>query len=553
LSPATGWDFEMESSKKVKNKVIFLELDKSSDLKAEGYKLTVNNQKIVISANDGAGIFYGIQTLLQLFPVEIYDKQRQKNVKWNVHGVEISDAPSYIWRGMMLDVGRYFFEKEYIFHFIDMMAMYKLNILHMHLTEDSGWRLEIKKYPKLTSIGAWRGENEKRTGGYYTQKDIKEIVAYASSRNIEIIPEIDMPAHALAAIAAYPYLSCTGKSFKVPLQQFISHDILCVGKESTFEFIEDVLKETFALFPSKYIHIGGDEAKYDRWEVCPYCQKRKKELGLNSEKELRVYFNKRIQKIAKKYGKTIVGWDEIIEKGGLTEKAVGMVWHNKKKAILGAKTGHDLVMALTSNCYFDTPESKTPGEVKAATWLPPITLKKAYEWDPMIDGLDSKYRSQILGGEGCLWSDQFINGSSLQRIDLINENRAEKYIDYHALPRMAALAEVCWTPHELRNWDRFENDMYTHYSRYDHAGYGYRVPEPKLISKKKKGAGYEIILENVVEGAKIRYSIDGVRPNVHSTIYTKPFVVENLGDFQAITVLNHHQFSLPLYLSKAIQ
>lgn len=546
LSPATGWGLELLESKKAKNGSIFLKLDKNSDIEKEGYELSVTDQKIVITAKEAAGSFYGIQTLLQLLPVEIYNKQRQKNLSWNVPGVEIADAPSYVWRGMMLDVSRYFFEKDYVLRFIDMMAMYKLNVLHLHLIDDAGWRLEIKKYPKLTSIGGFRGEGHERTGGYYTQDDIREMVAYATSRNVEVVPEIEIPAHTLAAIAAYPHLSCTEKNFKVPLQHFISRDLYCVGKESTFEFLEDVFKETFALFPSKYIHIGGDEARYDRWKVCPHCQKRKKELGLDSEKELQVYFNKRIQQMVRKHGKTIVGWDEIIEEG-LTEKAVGMVWHDKKKALSGAKAGHDIVMALTSSCYFDVAESKIPGEVKAATWLPPISLKNAYDWSPMIDGIETKYRSQILGGHGCLWSDQFIHGTILQRIEPINENRAEKYMDYLTFPRMAALAEVCWTPQDLRNWDRFENDLRTHYNRYDQAGYGYRLPQPKLISKKKKGAGYEISLENVVEGAKIRYSIDGLPANVHSAIYTQPVVVRRLADFQAITVMNRHQYSLPLY------
>ncbi|MGQ1788229.1 beta-N-acetylhexosaminidase [Saccharicrinis sp. GN24d3] len=546
LSPATGWDLEIAESNKAKSNAIYLGIDKTIDLKPEGYKLSVTNKSILITAREDVGVFYGIQTLLQLMPVEIYNKQRQKELVWNVPGVDIEDEPTFAWRGMMLDVSRYFFEMDYVIRFIDMMAMYKLNVLHMHLIDDAGWRLEIKKYPKLTSVGAWRGEGKDRTGGYYTQEDIKKMVAYAAERNVEVIPEIEIPAHTLAAIAAYPHLSCTEKNFKVPLQHFISRDLYCVGKESTFEFLEDVFEEAFALFSSKYIHIGGDEARYDRWKVCPHCQKRKKELGLGSEKELQVYFNQRIQKMVKKHGKTIVGWDEIIE-DGLTQKAVGMVWHDKKKAYSGVKAGHDIVMALTSSCYFDVAESKIPGEVKAATWLPPISLKNTYSWDPMIDGIDEKYRSQILGAHGCLWSDQFIHGTILQRIEPINENRAEKYFDYLTFPRMSALAEVCWTPKAQRDWAIFETNMQTHYNRYDQAGYGYRLPQPKLVSKKKKGEGYEIVLENVVEAAEIRYTVDGIRPNVHSTVYTKPVLVKRLADFQAITVVNRHQYSLPLY------
>ncbi|SMO81352.1 hexosaminidase [Saccharicrinis carchari] len=549
LSPAAGWDLQVSEAGKVKSNVIFLKLDKTGDIKSEGYKLSVTGKNIVITAVDGAGAFYGVQTLLQLLPVEIFNKQRQKNVTWNVPGVEISDAPSYPWRGMMLDVSRYFFEKDYVLRFIDMMAMYKLNVLHFHLIDDAGWRLEIKKYPKLTSVGAWRGEGKDRIGGYYTQEDIRDIVAYASARNVEVIPEIELPAHVLSAIAAYPHLSCTGKQHEVPTQHFISRDLYCAGKESTYEFLQDVFDEAVTLFPSKYVHIGGDEAVYDRWKVCEHCQKRKQELGLETEKELRVYMNKRIQKMLAGHGKIVVGWDEIIEEG-LTDKAVGMIWHDKSKAMAGTAAGHDVVMALTGHTYFDFPESAIPGEVQAATWLPPISLKQAYEWDPMIAGLEPRFRDQVLGVNGCLWSDQFIHGPKLPRINAINENRAEKYMDYLTFPRMAALAEVGWTPQELRSWEEFEDNMRTHYQRYDQAGYGYRIPQPKLISKEEKNGGFEITLENRVEGAHLRYAIDGVPANVHSTVYTKPLHVENIHDFQAITVVNRRQFSLPLYFPK---
>ena len=549
LSPATGWDLPVSQGNKAKGNTIFLKLDKSSDIQPEGYKLSVSGKNIVITATDGAGAFYGVQTLLQLLPVEIYNPQRQKELAWKVPGVEISDAPSYPWRGMMLDVSRYFFEKDYVLRFIDMMAMYKLNVLHFHLIDDSGWRLEIKKYPKLTSVGAWRGEGKDRIGGFYTQEDIKDIVAYASARNVDVIPEIELPAHVMAAVVAYPHLSCTGEQLEVPVKGYISRDLYCAGKESTFEFLQDVFDETVALFPSKYVHIGGDEAVYDKWKACEHCQKRKEVLGLSTEKELRVYMNKRVQQMLAKHGKTVVGWDEIIEEG-LTDKAVGMIWHDKSKAIAGTAGGHDVVMALTDRAYFDFPESAIPGEVQAATWMPPISLQNAYEWDPMIPGLEPQYRAHVLGVNGCLWSDQFLYGPKLPRIDILNENRAEKYMDYLTFPRMAALAEVGWTPKELRSWEAFEDNMRTHYQRYDQAGYGYRVPQPKLISKAEKNGGFEITLENMVEGAQIRYATNGIPANVHSAVYTKPVQVEDIHDFQAITVVNRRQFSLPLNFPK---
>ncbi len=546
LSPATGWDFAIEKSKTVANNSISISIDNSKNIKKEGYQLSVTKNSVVIVGANPAGIFNGIQTLLQMLPVEIYNKQRQKNIDWKIAGAEIADAPLYPWRGMMLDASRYFYDKDYVLHLIDMMGMYKMNVLHLHLIDDAGWRLEIKKYPKLTSVGAWRGEGHERVGGFYTQEDIKEIVAYALLRNIDVIPEIEIPAHTLAAIAAYPWLSCTEEQQIVQKQHSISRELYCVGKESTFEFLADVFKETFELFPSKYIHIGGDEARYDRWRECEHCQALKKELGLESEKELQVYFTKRVQKMVAKYGKTIVGWDEIIERG-LDDKAVGMVWHDQKKAISGTKDGHDVVMALTGHCYFDVAESKIPGEVKTATWLKPISLEKVYALNPMIEGLEEKYRPQVLGAHATLWSDQFIHGTILQEIAPLNENRSEKYFDYLTFPRMAALAEVCWTPTELQSWDDFENRMRTHYNRLDAAEYGYRLPQPKLISKNKVAGGFEIVLENVVNGAEIRYSKDGIPANVYSDVYTNPVIVEKLNQFQAITVVNRHQYSLPLY------
>ncbi len=546
LSLPTGWDFAIKKSKSIKDRSIFISTDNSKNIEKEGYELSVKNNSVKIVGSSQAGVLNGIQTLLQMLPIEIYNKKRQNNINWAITGAEISDAPLYQWRGIMLDVSRYFYDKDYVLHLIDMMAMYKMNVLHLHLIDDAGWRLEIKKYPKLTSVGAWRGEGHERVGGYYTQEDIKEIVTYASLRNIDVIPEIEIPAHTLAAISAYPWLSCTEKKHVVPTQHFISRDLYCAGKESTFEFLENVFKETFELFPSKYLHIGGDEAKYDRWIDCKHCQARKKKLGLASEKELQVYFTKRVQKIVAKYGKTIVGWDEIIERG-LDDKAVGMVWHDQNKAIYGAKNGHDLVMALTEHCYFDVAESNIPGEVKAATWLKPISLEKVYQLDPMVEGLDEKYRSQVLGAHATLWSDQFIHGTILQEITPINENRSEKYFDYLTFPRMAALAEVCWTPRDLQSWDDFENRMKSHYPRLSEAGYGYRVPQPKLIKKNKIDGGFEIVLENMVDGAEIRYSTDGTPANVYSNVYKNQITVKKLNQFQAITVINRHHFSLPLY------
>ena len=545
ISPATGWDFKLSASNKPQKNSIHLSIDPQDDNK-EGYRLMVNSINIQIIGNSEAGVFNGIQTLRQMLPVKIFNSRRQKDVDWAIEGAYVEDTPAYPWRGMMLDVSRYFYEVSYVKQLVDMMAMYKMNVLHLHLIDDAGWRIEIKKYPRLTSVGGFRGEGHERTGGYYTQEEIKEIIAYAALRNIEVIPEIEIPAHTLPAIAAYPHLSCTGAPQVVQTQHSISGELYCVGRESTFDFLEDVFDEVVALFPSKYIHIGGDEARYDRWAACSHCQKRKDSLGLEKEADLQVYFTNRIQKVLKKRGKTIVGWDEIIERG-LDDKAVGMVWHNKEKAILGTQAGHDMVMALSSHAYFDVAESSIPGEVKAATWLSPISLEKVYSMDPVVEGLDDAYQSQVLGVHATLWSDQFIHGTILQEILPINENRSEKYFDYLTFPRMAALAEVGWTDKNLKDWSDFEYRMRKHYNRYDEAGYGYRVPQPKLIGKKEVGDGIEITLENVVEGAHIRYTTNGLKPNTYDDVYISPIKVDKLSDFKAITVVNRHQFSLPLY------
>ncbi|WP_199136354.1 beta-N-acetylhexosaminidase [Pedobacter sp. ASV12] len=545
LSPATGYDFKLREAQSAKDG-IWLTLGKTAVANPEAYRLTVGNKQVNIMGNTSKGVFYGIQTLLQLLPAEIYNQQRQKGKTWTVKGADIEDAPLYPWRGMMLDVSRYFFSKAYVLRFIDMMAMYKMNKLHFHLIDDAGWRLEIKKYPKLTSIGAWRGQGAERTGGYYTQEDIKEMIAYASARNVEIIPEIELPAHTLAAVVAYPYLGCTGQQFEMPTQHSISKELYCVGKESTFDFLADVFKEVFDLFPSKYVHIGGDEAVYTRWAACPDCQKRKADLGLKTEAALQVYFNQRVQNMVKPYGKTMVGWDEIIE-DGLKEKVVGMVWHDPKKTFKAVENGHDVVLSLTKFCYFDMAESNIPGEVKAATWVGLVPLEKVYQLNPLVPGLDEKYRQQVLGASATLWADQFIHGTLLQEIGPLNENRSEKYFDYLTFPRLSALAEVVWTPLAQQNWEGFERRLASHYLRYQQAGYGFRLPQPQLISAEKTDKGYVVKLKNVVDGAQIRYTTDGTYPNPYAPVYSQSVTVGELKDLMAITVLNREQFSLPLY------
>ena len=542
LAGSTGFDLVLKEGKGKKG--ICISLDEKLVPKPEGYRLTASNKGVSIVAHDAAGAFYGIQTLLQLLPAEVHSALRHKDTQWAVSPVEIEDAPNRPWRGMMLDVARYFYDKDFVKKYIDMMAMYKLNKLQFHFIDDSGWRLEIKKYPRLTEVGAWAGTDTHRLGGYYTQEDIKEMVEYAAVRGVEVIPEIEFPAHMLSAVVAYPWLSCTGLQHEVPTQHFISRDILCVGKESSIQFLRDVLDETVQLFPSKYINIGGDEARYDRWETCPKCQALMKREGLKKANELQGYLTNVVAEMMKEKGKTVMGWQEIIMRGKVNTPVVSMVWLNAKDTIQAKKLGHKAVLTPCTHMYYDFPESGTPGEVKAATWMPPVSVEKTYS-TPLKDYSEN---STTLGVQACYWSDQFIHGTVLQEIPYLDENRSENYAEYLSFPRLLALSEVAWSREADRNFENFRNRLSHHFERLDYKGCNYRVPEPIVKNLKEeadKSFTYE--LETPVDGAKIVYTTDGTYPNVHSAVYTKPVNVKNKDDFRAMTVVTSRHYSLPLY------
>ena len=452
LRPATGLPLTLAASGSASAGNIHLQLGEVADTKGrEAYQLVTRKGGVVLTARTPAGLINGTQTLRQLLAPGIYQSAKQNIAAWQVPPLTITDEPSYPWRGMMLDVSRYFFNKQYVMRYLDMMAMHKMNVFHWHLIDDCGWRIEIKKYPKLTEIGAWRGQGADRRGGFYTQDDIREIVAYAKARNIEVVPEIEIPAHTLAALVAYPELGCLGKQFEVPAKHSISPEIYCVGKDSTWEFLENVMAEVCELFPSKFVHIGGDEARYDRWNHCEHCQKRMKSEHLKSAKELQGWATTRIQNLLEKHNKLIIGWDEILD-CGVSEKAGIMTWNNPSTAVEGAKRGNPIVMSMNSHVYFDFPESKLPGEPPAAGWRPPISLEKAYSWEPTPNGLDAKAAKNILGGNGCVWTDMFLHSADVLA-DKPGQGTAasEGYVDYLSLPRMAALAEVTWSPLAIRN------------------------------------------------------------------------------------------------------
>ncbi len=541
LAGPTGWDLELRPG--ARRADIRLTLADSASLPAEGYRLTVERRRVSIEAADAAGAFYGVQSLLQLFPPEVYDRVRRRGVSWAAPCVRISDAPNRPWRGMMLDVARYFFDKEFVKKYIDMMAMYKLNRLQLHMIDDSGWRLEIKKYPRLTQVGAWAGPDENRLGGYYTQDDMRELIAYARVRGVEIVPELEFPAHILSAIVAYPELGCTGEQHKVPVQHFISRDLLCVGKESSLRFLEDVLDEVCALFPSPVIGIGGDEAVYTRWESCPRCRAVMEREGLAKASELQGWLTNVVARMAARRGRTVLGWEEIIQRGRVEMPVTALIWHNVADTIQATRAGHKAVLTPCTHLYFDFPEGATPGEVKHATWMPPIPLEKTYG----IEVNDYAPTSTVVGVQGSMWADQFIHGTTLQEIALIDENRSERYMEYFTFPRLLALAEVAWTPKALRSYPSFLSRLSRQYARLDAKGCGYRVPEPVIAATEPAGDSLRVTLAPAVAGAPIVYTTDGSYPTIHSARYTAPVTVARLEDLRAMTVVSPRHYSLPTY------
>jgi hexosaminidase len=453
LRQPTGFALKTATATSSAKGTIFLTTaNAKTDLGTEGYELTVTPDGIVIRAPEQAGLFYGVQTLLQLLPPQVYSRSAVSGVAWTAPAVQIEDQPRFHWRGLMLDVSRHFYNKAEVKRLLELMAANKINVFHWHLVDDPGWRIEIKKYPKLTEVAGWRdgidfGLDPKsstaygpdgRYGGFYTQDDIREIVAYATSLHITVVPEIEMPGHSGGALRARQDLGCSGKNTGV----------YCAGNEDTFVFLQDVLTEVFALFPSQYIHIGGDEVDKTAWHSCPKCQARMKAEGLKSEHELQSYFIRRIEKFINANHRDLLGWSEIRE-GGLAANATVMDWIGGGKE--AAAEGHKVVMSPTGFCYFDYFQSQdTASEPRAIGGFLP--LQKVYSFEPIPDGLPKDKESLILGGQGNVWTE-FI--------------ASFKHVQYMTFPRLTALAEVTWSPKETRNWDNFKRRLQTQYKRFD--------------------------------------------------------------------------------------
>jgi len=491
----------------------------------EGYRIhNPDGQLLSVQANDARGVFYGIQSVYQLFPGAFFEAN-EKQSAWEIPMVTISDKARFAYRGMHLDVSRHFFPVEFIKQYIDLLAMYKYNTFHWHLTDDQGWRIEIKAYPKLTEIGSWREETKighqwetpkqfdgKRYGGFYTQDEVREIVDYATSKYITVIPEIEMPGHAMAALTAYPELGCTGGPYAVQGEWGVFDDIFC-SRESTFVFLENVLTEVMDMFPGKYIHIGGDEAPKTRWKTCPDCQKRIREEKLEDEAQLQSYFISRMAKFLEKHDRQIIGWDEILE-GGLAPGATVMSWRGTEGGIAAAQMGHDVIMTPASHCYFDHYQGEPSTEPLAIGGFTPIS--KVYDYEPIPEELNTKEAKHILGAQANVWTEYIVDNDG---------------VTYMILPRMAALSEVLWSPTKNRNWESFYDRLPAHFVRYDALGLNYSQSVNQVKSKLVVSESADTLVELTTEvpQAKLFYTIDGATPDQNSTVYTEKLRL-NKGD-----------------------
>jgi hexosaminidase len=529
----TGASINMISKTTAPN--IFLTLNSKPNITIgnEGYQLSVTSKNISIKANQPAGLFYGLQTLFQLFPKEIESTSAVKNVKWTVPCVEITDYPRFAWRGLMFDVARHFFGKKDVEHYIDDMVRYKFNILHMHLTDDEGWRIEIKSLPQLTKVGAWNvkkvgyfgtfsppaADEPRDFGGFYTQEDLKEIIQYAKDRFINILPEIDVPAHSLAAIASYPELSCTpeANTYKVRSGEEImdwSHgappialvdNTLCPANPKVYEFLDKVLTEVAQIFPFEYIHMGGDEAPHNFWEKNDQIKDLMQREGLKTMQQVQGYFTKKVDSIVRSKGKKFIGWDEILEGGGLPSTTAVMSWRGMKGGIEAAKSGHEVVMSPTDFAYIDYMQGDVAMEPRIYASL---SLTKTYQFEPLPDGVDPKY---IKGGQANLWSEQVYN---------------MRHAEYMTYPRALAIAEDVWSQKGKKDWKHFFNKVEDHFQRLDEAEIKYApsVYEPKFVLSRDNNGQLKIEMQTEADDVQIHYTFDNSFPDYFYPVYKEALI-----------------------------
>ncbi len=500
-------DFKIVDEKD-KNKI---ELLIDENLAEEGYIIDVMRGCVRIEGGTEKGVFYGIQTLLQMLPADVYKKDNDKRIRaLRVPKMTIEDSPRFAYRGMHLDVSRTFFDAEYIYKFIDALAYYKINNFHWHLTDDQGWRVEIKKYPKLTEMGAWRGAYEvlkpayasgmERNGGYYTQEEIKSIVKYAADRNINIIPEIDLPGHSKAVAVTYPEILCDidAKHYSV---QWESNNVWCVEREENYAMLEDIIAEMAELFPSKIFHIGGDEVNMDSWKECPKCQALMKEKGMTEVVELQNYFVRRLENILSKYGKTMGGWDEIIDGGALRPETVVYAWASPERGIESVRQGHPTVMQIAQYMYFDMKQSK---DERGLQWAGVTSLEKAYSFDPIGNfDLTEEETKLVMGPQGGCWAECL---------------QVKDYVDYQVFPKLLALSEIGWCEQGERDYEDFQRRLYgAQYARLYAMDFKFRVAPPEVVYQDgllMAKADNDILT--------IRYTEDGAAPTIKSEKYRKP-------------------------------
>ena len=533
---ATGYPLEMNSSKAPST--ITLIVEPGSDEGDEGYKLSVKKKKITIKANTYAGLYYGIVTLKQMLPDNFAAKDSYKGEEITIRNCEIKDAPRFPYRGMMLDVSRHFQPADSVKEFIDILAYHKINRFHWHLTDGTGWRIEIDKYPLLTEKGAWRklrqdgmqwveiqlnepGDTTNRHGGFYTKDEIREVIAYAASKFITIIPEIEMPGHSDAAVFCYPEYTCD----KAP----VGSGIYCTGKEETFEYLQNILDEVIELFPGEYIHIGADEVDKAQWHNCKLCQQRMHDHGLADEEELQSYFVKRMEKYISSKGKRLLGWDEILQ-GGIAEGATVMSWTGFEGGKRAAEAGHDAIMCPMSHVYFDYYQGNNSYEPQG---FPDSNfLTESYEFEPVPEGLSPELHKHILGGQA----------------NIFTENIASfRHVEYMLLPRLAALSETLWTPAKKKNWADFAARLDFMFDRYAARGWTYAPSSmsPEVTGQEFKDGTLEIVLTTELGIYPIHYTLDGSEPTASSPIFKKAVIINTPCDLRARTIRHGEPVGYP--------
>ena len=527
LSMATGVESPIIKGEPGKGFTFILD----KDMPAEAYTIDVSSKRVTVRASGLNGYNYAIQTIKQMLPVEIFGKTAAADKDWSMPCVSIKDAPRFAYRGMHMDVSRHFFDMDAVKRYLDIMEVHKLNTLHWHLTDDQGWRLEIKKYPRLTEVGSIRNKTLKGhlfesteydhtrygEGCWFSQDQVREIIEYAAAKGITVIPEIDLPGHMLAALAAYPELGCTGGPYDVWGMWGVADDVLCVGKEKTMQFLEDVLTEVCELFPAEYIHIGGDECPKVRWEKCPHCQAKIAELGLKDDDEykaehyLQGYVTARMEKFLEQKGKKLIGWDEILE-GEVAPNATVMSWRGVAGGLQAARMGHDAIMTPNTFFYLDYYQSldKENEPLAIGGYLP---VEKCYSFEPCAEGMTDEEKAHIIGVQANLWTEYIAT---------------EEHLQYMLLPRMTALSEVQWCQPENKSWERFMESADDFCAIYDIMGYSYgdHIFDTKGDVRINNDKGCVELHLDAQGETPVRYTLDGSEPQADSPLYSEPIEIK---------------------------